>query len=110
MENENVPDHLKAKNDGRKRAWWVKRIEDLEGELEAHRNGGQSQTMPEVLGASSNGEASTNEQYAAGFIDCMHKFQILSKMQRNRLRQEILARGQGAVKNMRSAKFRGMSL
>lgn len=107
-DSELVPEHLKAKNDGRKKAWWVKKIEELEGELSAYKNGAHSSTSPEA--SLSQEIPGTNESYASGFIDCMHKFQILSKVQRGRLRQEIVRRGPGAVKNMRSAKFRGMSL
>lgn len=89
-------DHLKAKNDGRKKAWFLKKIEELEGEL--------AKVTPNSAGNS------YNEIYAEGFISCMHNFQILNKVARNNLRQQIIEHGPGAIKKVKQAKFRGFSL
>lgn len=96
-----VSKELISKNDGRKKAWWIKRIEQLEAELEVLRR-----QLPE------NGEQNEidNLSYAEGFVDCLHKFQILSKVMRKRLHTRILQHGPGEVKNMHGPKFRGLTL
>lgn len=92
--------HLRAKNDGRKKAWFIKRIEELESQLEA-----QTQTV------NGNGSHQTNnDDYAQGFIDCMHRFQLMNKAARQNLYRQIIEHGPGAVKRLKGAKFRGVVL
>lgn len=104
-----VPERLVSKPDGRKKAWWVKRIEELEAELAAYRNGNGAVTAIETP-VTSVDEVASNASYADGFVDCMHRFQILNKLSRHRVHQQIISRGRGAVKNMHHAKFRGVQV
>lgn len=89
-----VEDKLKSPQDGRKKAWWAKKIEQLEAELAA--KGPKSY-------------ASTHE-WADGFVACMHQFQLLSKSQRQQIHRQLLEHGPGYAKRIKGARFRGVVL
>ena len=96
-----LPNKSTKENDGRKKAWWVKKIEMLEAQL---AEAGVTQTE------SAESSETNNEDYAQGFVDCMHRFQLLNKIARNNIHRDIVANGPGAVKRMKGSKFRGFSL
>lgn len=80
---------LVSKNDGRKKAWWTKKIEALEKEL-----------------AEGNGHSvNYNEVYAQAFFDAMCRFQIRNKAGRNQIKLQILTNGPGAVKRIKGLIF-----
>jgi hypothetical protein len=106
VEKTKVPSRLKAKNDGRKKAWWVKRIEELERELELLR-------AERDFNLDSNGDRwvevpinnNYNEIYANGFVDAMNRFQIRNKASRKQIKHNIMMKGPDAVKRLRGSIF-----
>lgn len=75
-----------------KQVWWKTKIAELEAkvaELEA-----QTITV-----------SSSVSDYADGYVDCMHKYGILSKLQRRRIHEKIIADGIGAVKATKRSRF-----
>lgn len=101
-----VPKRLKAKNDGRKKAWWIKKIEKLEARIAELE--GQSHTV--TNGVAAQEVIVDDAEWSDGFIACMHQFQILSKAARQQIHRELTANGRGYARRLKGAKFRGLSL
>lgn len=107
---ESVKPSLRAKNDGRKKAWWVKKIEKLEGEIEMLK----AQNI--IKGHSvTNGEAASHiisgdDEWAEGFVTCMRQFQVMNKAGINRVLQQLKEHGKGYAKRIKGGRFRGMTL
>lgn len=99
-----VGENLKAKEDGRKKAWWIKKIEKLEEELADLRK--HSVTINKATDTVSLDTVS----FCEGYMLCMSSYQIASKAVRRRMKEQILTNGPGVVKNNRRDKFRGVSL
>lgn len=78
----------------KKKVWYQVKIEELEAKV--------AELSSMTLTVSS---PSSNEAYADGFVDCMHKYGILSKFQRRRVREKIIAEGAGAVKATKRSRF-----
>lgn len=91
-----VPEHLVSKKDGRKRAWWVKKIAVLEAELASLRNG--------------TGADISSDSWAEGFVACLNQFQIMNKSARKRILVQLKMNGPKYARRIKGAKFRGFTL
>jgi len=85
-------ERFKANKDGRKKAWWVKRIDYLEAEL-----------------AGKDAKVSDRD-WSNGFVACMHQFQIMSKATRRQIYEQLKQHGPGYAKQIKGARFRGFSI
>ena len=93
----------------KKRAWYQVKIEELEAKVKTLEG---SLISSEATTASSGetasivvGDGTYNEGYANGFFDCMGKYGVLSKLQRRRIKEMILAKGPGSVKATKRTRF-----
>lgn len=96
--NVKVSDELMGPNDGRKKPWYVKKIEELEAQISSLN------TQPQ------NGEKNSTALFADGFVAAMHSFQIQNKAYRQRVHQQILEHGPGYIKRLKGSKFRGFTI
>jgi hypothetical protein len=103
-------------NQGKRKAWYQLKIQELEAkvaELSAQLTVSSLQPVTEtstygdsestVLNVSSS--TSYSDAYADGYVDCMHKYGILSKVMRRRTHDLIKAKGTGAVKGAKRTRF-----
>lgn len=106
-----VDESLKAKDDGRKKAWFIKEIEDLkeknaelEARLTSYEYASETQTNdePEIT--------LDYKSYAQGFADCMGKFQILTKKTRAQVKLNLETNGPAGIRKIKHSKFRGVSI
>lgn len=88
-------EQAEVKQDGRKKAWYVKKIEQLEAEIEFLKSGKMDP----------NDLILDNAIYAEGFVDAMHRFQIRNKSTRSKIKDSIVKNGKGAVKRIRGSLF-----
>lgn len=84
----------------KRKAWYQLKIEELEAKVEK---------LSSLNLTSTNGAAviptefaarvmNYNEAYADGYVDCMHKYGIMSKVIRRRTHENIALQGPGAIK------------
>lgn len=90
----------------KKKAWYQVKIEELEAKVKALHEAAMIHTTstlnaPEVAEI----EPSINEAYANGYVDCMHKYGILSKLIRRRTHEMLKLQGPGAVKGTKRNRF-----
>lgn len=83
----------------KRKPWYQVKIEELEAKVAELNAVALTQAS---LPASDD---SRTEGYADGFVDCMQKYGVLSKLQRRRIKEQILAHGPGAVKSTKRSRF-----
>lgn len=99
-----IDENIKSKEDGRKKAWWIKKIEKLEEEISTLKKHSTS------INSGADSVSIDTVSFCEGYMHCMSSYQLLSKATRRKLKERILKDGPGAVKNQKAAKFRGVTL
>ena len=92
----------------KRKMWYQVKIEELEAKISSLQS--LSITPQETITSSdSNGIVATQDAYtdgyADGFFDCMGKYGVLSKLQRRRIKELIMAKGPSAVKSTKRTRF-----
>lgn len=91
----------------KKKAWYQIKIEELEAKIAelSILNLNSTVTVSSSPDSLITVEGSETECYADGYVDCMHKYGILSKVMRRRVHENIMAKGIGAVKGTKRQRF-----
>lgn len=110
-----VTENLKASDkDGRKRAWWIKKIEALEAKLAAYENGGTESVSDTAEQAEATvafaADMNPNQIFADGFVAAMHQFQIMNKSARQNIYRQMVEKGPGYARRLRGSRFRGFTV
>lgn len=93
---------------GKRKAWYQVKIEDLEAKVAEL----QAQALITLTATSTTTssdlvvESRTYEDgFADGYVECMHKYGILSKVLRRRTHMLLKQKGPGAVKGGKRTRF-----
>jgi len=94
---ENQQESQKVGAVSKKKVWYQTKIEELEAKV--------AELSAQTLTVSAPIGETFNDGYAEGFFDCMHKYGVLSKLQRRRIRDLIKQKGPSAVKATKRTRF-----
>lgn len=88
----------------KRKAWYQVKIEELEARV-AELSSVHTTSTNEVFSELVVKDGSFNDGFADGYVECMHKYGILSKVIRRRTHEMLKLKGPGAVKATKRTRF-----
>lgn len=95
----------KVEAQGKRKPWYQVKIEELEAKVAILSSVSQETVTSSDAQTVVVPDSSYTDGYANGFFDCMGKYGVLSKLQRRRIKELILAKGPSAVKATKRTRF-----